>query len=130
MALLQLRKLVVQLEGDPHRDGPRGEPAVAQQTVAAVIANPCAGRYVEDLSTLVDLGAEVAELLAARRGSARRRAGRGHELRQGAIVGIGGEIEHAAALLHPRFGAPVRRAVHRATTSSCRRRRSADRGRS
>ena len=30
---------------------------------------------------------------------------------KGAIVGVDGEIEHAAALLHPRFGAPVRSAV-------------------
>ncbi len=30
---------------------------------------------------------------------------------KGAIVGLDGEIEHAAALLHPRFGAPVRAAV-------------------
>jgi hypothetical protein len=30
---------------------------------------------------------------------------------KGAIVGTAGEIEHAAAILHPRFGAPVRRVV-------------------
>ena len=30
---------------------------------------------------------------------------------KGAIVGVDGEIEHAAALIHPRFGAPVRGAL-------------------
>ena len=32
---------------------------------------------------------------------------------KGAIIGVDGEIEHAAAVLHPRFGGPVRAAVHR-----------------
>ena len=30
---------------------------------------------------------------------------------KGAIIGVDGEIEHAAAVIHPRFGAPVRAAV-------------------
>lgn len=114
MALLQLRKLVVQLEEVHIEMGRAVNPPARKVTVAAVIVNPCAGRYVEDLTTLVDLGAEVAELLAARGVAALGVApDEVTSYGKGAIVGIGGEIEHAAALLHPRFGAPVRRAVHK-----------------
>jgi hypothetical protein len=68
---------------------------------------------VEDLAELVDLGAEVAELLAQRGVAALGVApDEVTSYGKGAIVGTAGEIEHAAALLHPRFGAPVRRAVH------------------
>jgi hypothetical protein len=81
---------------------------------AAVIRNPYARRFVEDLSPLYELGAEVAELLAARAVEALAAAPAEVEAYgKGAIVGVDGEIEHAAAILHPRFGAPVRAAVER-----------------
>lgn len=64
--MLQVRKLVIQLERT-HRDARREiSPATRKVTVAAVIANPCAGRHVADLSLRYDLGAEVAALPAAR----------------------------------------------------------------
>ena len=114
MSNLQLRKLVIQLE-ETHTDmGRPVSPPSRKVTVAAVIHNPCAGRYVEDLSVLVDLGAEVAQLLAER-GVATLGVAPDEvtSYGKGAIVGTHGEIEHAAALLHPRFGAPVRKAVHK-----------------
>jgi hypothetical protein len=112
MSQLQLRKLVIQLEEVHTEAGRPVSPPSRKVTVAGVIANPCAGRYVDDLSVLVDLGAEVAGLLAERGVAALGVApddvtGYG----KGAIVGTDGELEHAAALMHPRFGAPVRRAV-------------------
>lgn len=113
MASLQLRKLVIQLEEVHTEMGRPVSPPSRKVTVAAVIANPCAGRYVEDLTELVDLGAEVAELLATRGVAALGVApDEVTSYGKGAIVGTAGEIEHAAALMHPRFGAPVRRAVH------------------
>jgi hypothetical protein len=112
MSLLQLRKLVVQLE-ETHREAGRAvDPPTRKVSVAAVITNPYAGRYVEDLSPLYDLGAEVAALLAAR-GVAALGVAPDDVVAygKGAIIGTAGEIEHAAALLHPKFGAPVRKAV-------------------
>ena len=108
---MELRKLVVQVE-ETHAE--RGHP-VAEPTVkvvaAAVIRNPLAGRFVADLSELEGLGAEVAGLLASRAVVALGPERRASAYGKGAIVGLDGELEHAAAVLHPRFGAPVRAAV-------------------
>ena len=114
MSLLQLRKMVVQLE-EIHREAGRAvDPPTRKATVAAVITNPYAGRYVEDLSPLYELGAEVAALLAERAvGALDVSPDEVTAYGKGAIVGTAGEIEHAAALLHPKFGAPVRKAVHK-----------------
>jgi hypothetical protein len=112
MSLLQVRKWVVQFEEIEREAGRAVSPPARKVTVAAVITNPYAGRYVEDLSPLYDLGAEVAALLAARGVAALGVAPDDvTAYGKGAIVGTAGEIEHAAALLHPKFGAPVRKAV-------------------
>lgn len=83
---------------------------------AAVVANPLAGRgLVEDLSELEQLGSDVAALLAEHAVAALAPWGlTGANVRgygKGAIVGLDGEREHTAAVLHPRFGAPVRAAI-------------------
>lgn len=115
MSLLQLRKLVVQLEETSTEMGRPVDPPARKVTVAAVIRNPYAGRYVEDLQPLYALGAEVAALIAQRGVEVLGLAGIAPDAitsyGKGAIVGTDGEIEHAAALLHPTFGAPVRKAV-------------------
>jgi len=115
MSLLKLRKLVVQLEETASEMGRAVNPPARKVTVAAVIHNPFAGRYVEDLSPLYALGAEVAALIARRGvevlGLSSIAADDVTSYGKGAIVGTDGEIEHAAALLHPMFGAPVRKAV-------------------
>jgi hypothetical protein len=112
--LLELRKVLVQVD-ETHRElDRRVDPPARKATAAAVIENPYAGRYVEDLSPLYDLGAEVAELLAARAVSALGVAPADVQAYgKAAIVGVDGELEHAAAILHPKFGAPVRAAVER-----------------
>ncbi len=79
---------------------------------AVVFRNPLAGRYVDDLDDLVALGASlgdtlVHEALAALGAPVAEVSAYG----KAAIVGTEGEIEHAAALIHPTFGAPVRAAL-------------------
>lgn len=96
-----------------------GRPLPAPTTVvvaAAVVANPLAGRgVVDDLAELEQLGSEVAELLARHAVAALAPWGlKAEDVRgygKGAIVGLDGEREHTAAVLHPRFGAPVRAAI-------------------
>jgi len=109
---VDVRKLIVQVE-EIHREAGRSiEPPRRRAVAAAVIANPCAGRYVEDLQELVDHGAELGGLLATR--AVEALGCLPDEVRaygKAAIVGFDGELEHAAAVLHPRFGAPVRAAV-------------------
>jgi hypothetical protein len=115
MSLLKLRKIVVQLEEISSEMGREVNPPARQVTVAAVIDNPYAGRFVEDLAPMYQLGAEVAALIAQRGVEVLGLSGIAPEdvtsYGKGAIVGTNGEIEHAAALLHPAFGAPVRKAV-------------------
>jgi len=112
MPLLDIRKIVIQLE-EVHKDMNKAvEPATRKVTVCAVINNPCAGTYVEDLEPLYDLGKEIGGLLASRGVQALGVSSDDVEAYgKGAIIGVDGEIEHAAAILHPRFGGPVRAAV-------------------
>ena len=78
----------------------------------AVIENPFAGRYTEDLSLLIDQGEELGALLAARGIAALGIPGEQvQSFGKAAVVGEAGELEHAAALLHPKMGAPVRAAL-------------------
>lgn len=91
-------------------------PPTRKVVAAAVVANPLAGvRRADDLSELEVLGADVAAVLVQRALEVLASAGvtpdqvRGYG--KGAIVGTDGELEHTAAILHPRFGAPVRTAI-------------------
>lgn len=79
---------------------------------AAVVANPYAGRYVENLRPLVLAAPWLAGELARRCLQALGTTGEDvTAYGKGAIVGLDGELEHAAALIHPTFGAPVRAAI-------------------
>lgn len=112
MSLLNIRKIVVQVEETHTEHGRTVSPPSRKVTVAAVIKNPYAGKYVEDLEPLYDLGAEIGGLLAKRGVEALGVAPEAVEsYGKGAVVGVDGELEHSAALLHPRFGAPVRAQV-------------------
>ena len=66
MSLLDIRKIVVQLEEVQKEMGREVSPPSRKVTVAAVIKNPYAGQYVEDLEPLYDLGAKIGGLLAER----------------------------------------------------------------
>ncbi len=109
---MQVRKVIVQRE-ETLTEGGRDHAAPTVKVVAAaVIANPLAGVFSEDLSVLEELGAEVAALLVEE--ALRALGDRSSEVSsygKAAIVGLDGELEHAAALIHPRFGAPVRAAI-------------------
>lgn len=108
---MEIRKIVVEVEETRSVAGRTLEQPTRKAVAAVVIANPFAGRFAQDLAPLVDLGAEVAGLLAERAMAALGPDARVSAYGKGAIVGLGGELEHAAAILHPKFGAPVRAAV-------------------
>jgi hypothetical protein len=77
-----------------------------------VIANPYAGRYSQSLEELTAIGEELGGLLGAKCVEALGiRPEQAESYGKAAIVGEGGELEHAAALLHPKMGATLRRAV-------------------
>jgi hypothetical protein len=89
-----------------------GAPAVTPVTrvaACAVIANPLAGVVTDDLGVLVPLGAELGEQLAAEAKKLLRAPVVSYG--KAALVGTDGDIEHAAAIIHPRMGKPMRDAI-------------------
>ena len=69
-------------------------------------------RYVEDLEALMAIGEELGGLLGERAVTALGvPPSRIESYGKAVIVGEQGELEHAAAILHPRLGAPLRKAV-------------------
>ena len=107
-----IRKLCIHIE-ETHAEAGRGvDPPARKAVAAAVIANPFAGGYHEDLSDLMEMGAELGGLLGERCVAALGIAPEAAQsFGKGALVGEDGELEHAAALLHPKMGAPLRAAV-------------------
>ena len=109
---LEIRKVVSVVE-TTHREMGRDVPGLRRKVATGVVlTNPLAGVYEDDLSELVDLGTALGQLLvdealAALGGQVEDVSGYG----KAAVVGVDGEIEHAAALIHPRFGAPIRAAL-------------------
>lgn len=92
-----LRKRVIIVEEIFHEGGPIGTTPLMRGAILAVIANPFAGRYVEDIAEFMDdlkpLGLAMArQLVAALGGDPAMIEGYG----KGAIVGAAGELEHGA----------------------------------
>ncbi|GMG84123.1 amino acid synthesis family protein [Paralimibaculum aggregatum] len=109
-----IRKLVVTVEETRTEMGRAVEPPVRKAVAAAVIANPFAGRYVEDLTPLIEIGAELGGLLGEKCVAALGiEPAAAESYGKAAMVGENGELEHAAALLHPSMGAPLRKAVEK-----------------
>ena len=108
----KIRKLVTFLEETRREMDREVSPPVRRAAAVAVIANPCAGRFVEDLAELIDIGEELGALLSERAVAALGIPGeRVESYGKAAAVGENGELEHAAALLHPKLGAPVRKTL-------------------
>ena len=110
----KIRKLVVQVDEVRMEMGKAVDPPARRAVAIAVIENPCAGRFQEDLSELIDIGEELGGLLGERCVQALGiEPARAESYGKAAIVGERGEIEHAAAILHPKLGAPLRKAVEK-----------------
>ena len=110
----KIRKIGVWVEETHQEIGKTIAPPTRKAVAAAVIQNPFAGRYVEDLTELIEIGAELGALLGARCVAALGiRPDQVVSYGKAAMVGENGELEHAAAILHPKLGAPFREAVEK-----------------
>src|SRR5581483_10758943 len=107
--MVRIRKLVTVVEETLSEGGRATSRPLRKAAALAVIANPYAGRFAEDLGDLVDAGEELGALLAKRATEALGAPVESYG--KAAVVGERGELEHAAALLHPRLGAPLRAAA-------------------
>jgi hypothetical protein len=110
----KLRKLIVQVDETRIEMGQTVAPPTRKALAMAVIENPYAGRYVDNLDELIAIGEELGALLGEKCVQALGIApGQAHSYGKAAIVGEAGELEHAAAILHPKLGAPLRKAVEK-----------------
>ncbi len=108
----KIRKIVTVVEETRSEMGKTVMPATRRAAAAAVIENPFAGRYVEDLTELIEIGEELGTLLTERAIAALGIPGPSAEsYGKAAAVGENGELEHAAAVLHPKLGTPVRKVL-------------------
>ena len=111
-AKAKIRKIAIFVEETLVEMGRTVAPPARRAAAVAVIENPFAGKYVEDLSELMTIGEELGELLTQRAIAALGIPGPSAEsYGKAAAVGENGELEHAAAILHPKLGTPVRRVL-------------------
>jgi len=110
----KIRKLAVNVEETHLEIGRKVDPITRKAVAVAVIENPFANSYQEDLSLLMEIGAELGTLLGRKcvevLGITPEQA---ESYGKSAMVGENGELEHAAALLHPKMGAPLRKEVEK-----------------
>jgi hypothetical protein len=110
----KIRKIVTVVEETRQEGGRDVSPPTRRAAAIAVIANPFAGRYEDDLAPLMVIGEELGGLLAQRAVAALGiEGGRVQSYGKAAAVGEDGELEHAAAILHPKLGAPFRKVLTR-----------------
>lgn len=110
----EIRKIITVVEETHREQGREVKPATRKAAAIAVIANPFAGKYVQDLEPLMAIGEELGALLGRRAVAALGIApGKAESYGKAAIVGEDGELEHAGAILHPRLGKPLREAVEK-----------------
>ncbi|MCV2871172.1 amino acid synthesis family protein [Defluviimonas sp. WL0050] len=114
MTQAKIRKIVTVVEEVRSEMGQPISPPTRRAAAIAVIENPFAGRYEPDLEALMQIGEELGGTL----GDACVKAlgitpDQAQSYGKAALVGENGELEHAAAILHPRLGAPLRKAVEK-----------------
>ncbi len=111
---IKLRKLIVQVDETRIEMGQNVDPPARRAVAIAVIDNPYAGRYEAKLDALIEAGEQLGALLGNRCVEALGiEPGDAQSYGKAAIVGEAGELEHAAAILHPKLGAPLRAAVEK-----------------
>lgn len=109
-----IRKLVIQVDETRKEMGRDITPPTRRAVAIAVIENPYAGRFSENLDELIAIGEELGALLGQKAVRALGiEPGQAQSYGKAAIVGESGELEHAAAILHPKLGAPLRVAVEK-----------------
>ena len=109
-----IRKIIVQVDEINIEMGQSVNPPTRRALAMAVIDKPYAGRYSQNLDELIAIGEELGQLLGDKCVQALGIApGAAQSYGKAAIVGEAGELEHAAAILHPKLGAPLRKAVEK-----------------
>ncbi|MEC8289582.1 MAG: amino acid synthesis family protein [Pseudomonadota bacterium] len=110
----KIRKTCVIVEETQRDMGRAVDPPTRKAAALAVIKNPAANKFQEDLAVLSEIGAELGELLGKMCVEALGiKPEEAESYGKAAIVGENGEWEHAAAVLHPKLGGPLRKEVEK-----------------
>lgn len=114
MTAAKIRKIVTFIDETHSEMGKTISPPTRRAAAVAVIENPFASRYEENLDELMTIGEELGGILGqkcvAMLGISPADA---QSYGKAAMVGENGELEHAAAILHPKLGKPLRDAVEK-----------------
>ena len=109
---MEVRKYLTLVEETAMEGGKKVEPPTRKAAGIAVIKNPFAGKYVENLDELIETGVALGGALTKMAVEALKiPPQKAESYGKAAIVGVDGELEHAAAILHPKLGTPMRDAV-------------------
>jgi hypothetical protein len=107
---VDIRKIITAIEDILGDEGKTTNAPVRKVAVTAVCINPCAGRYVEDLSVLIDGSAKIGNHIAPIATEHLKDLGI-QSYGKAAVVGLNGAIEHAEAVLTTTFGDAMRAAA-------------------
>ena len=111
---MKIRKIIVTVEDTHFEIGQKISPPTRRAAAIAVIENPFAGRYQKDLTELMDAGEELGGILGRKCVEALGiKPEEAESYGKAAMVGENGELEHAAAILHPKLGKPLRAEVEK-----------------
>jgi len=107
--MVDIRKIITTREMVLSELGVAAPRPVVRAVGMAVIGNPFAGRFVDDLRPLFEAGAMLGERLMP--DLVKLLDGPAVSYGKGALVGVNGEMEHGGACVHPMLGKPMRAAV-------------------
>ena len=114
MITAEIRKIIVVVDEIHSEQGQPINPPTRRAAAIAIIANPFAGKFESNLDELINIGEELGGLLGGRAVAALGIApSQVESYGKAAMVGENGELEHAAAILHPKLGKPLRLAVEK-----------------
>jgi hypothetical protein len=108
---MEIRRTLTIVEDIEMEGGRKAARPVRRVASIAVITNPAAGKYVESMDEFIDIGTELGTILAQK---AFAHFGSQQEVEsfgKACIVGEAGELEQAAALIHPTYGKTVRAVI-------------------
>ena len=107
--MIEIRKITTIRETVFSELGVEANRPITRAVGMAVIRNPFAGQFVDDLRPLFEAGAMLGERLMPR--LVKLLDGPAVSYGKGAIVGVAGEMEHGGACVHPMLGKPMRAAI-------------------
>src|SRR5262245_15420141 len=112
---MELRKTVTLLEEINSEYGARANPPLRRVAIAAVCKNPLAGKAPgADLAPLIEASLELGvSLTKTALDTLKAKPAALRAYTKAALVGTDGDLEHGAAMIHPRLGMAMRRSLRR-----------------